>query len=103
MQIVWDPIAVEQLRKKYTVLELETIQVEDQTLQAWCVLPMEKIGLDLQHIDKYILLHQEFVRAFKDHNQQLCEDLAEHLIGQFGGELDTFYTEILSRFKSAQI
>ena len=50
-------------------------------------------------LDRYIELHEGFVKAYKENNYKLCEDIAEHLMGKFGGELDSFYTEILARNK----
>ena len=97
MQIVWDKEAVADLRKTHTVLELESFPVNGQLLQAWCVLPAEKIVMELPTIDSYIALHETFVQAWRDRNYKLIEDLSEHLMGRFGGELDTFYQEILSR------
>jgi hypothetical protein len=100
MQIVWDKQAVEGLKKKHTVLELESFPVNGEMLSAWCVIPVEKIGIDgLSKLATYVELHEAFVKAYKEKNEKLCEDLAEHLMGKFGGELDTFYEEILSRFK----
>jgi DNA polymerase III delta subunit len=97
MQIVWDSIAVEQLRKTQTVLELESFQIEDREITTYCVVPAEKILLELPQLDSNIKLHEGFVQALKENNHKLCKDIAEHLLGKFGGELDSFYQEILSR------
>lgn len=99
MQIVWDPTAIEQLRKSQTVLELETFQLEDQSITAYCVVPADKLLSEMALLDRYIELHEGFVKAYKENNYKLCEDIAEHLMGKFGGELDSFYTEILARNK----
>jgi hypothetical protein len=99
MQIVWDPTSIEQLRKSQTVLELETFQIDDQSITAYCVVPAEKLLTEMALLDRYIELHEGFVKAFKENNHKLCEDIAEHLMGKFGGELDSFYTEILARNK----
>jgi hypothetical protein len=97
MQIVWDPKAVEDLKKTHTVLELESFPVNGGMFHAWCVLPAEKIIAELPTLNNYIELHEGFVKAWKDRNYKLLEDLSEHLKGKFGGELDSFYEEILSR------
>ena len=99
MHIVWDKEAVKELRKKHTVLELESFPVNGEMFSAWCVVPADKIGLDLANLGTYVELHEGFVKAYNEQNQQLCKDIAEHLRGKFGGELDTYYEEILSRFK----
>lgn len=100
MQIVWDKNAIEDLKKKHTVLELETFPVNGEMFSCWCVVPAEKISIDgLMKLGTYVELHEGFIKAYKEKNYTLVEDIAEHLMGQFGGELDTFYEEILSRIK----
>ena len=99
MQIVWDQTAVDELKKTHTVLELETFDIKGVPMKTWCVVPAEKIVFELATIDRYKELHGAFVKAYNEKNYKLCEDCAEHLIGQFGGELDSFYEEILSRIK----
>jgi hypothetical protein len=101
MQIVWDPKVIEQLRKSQTVLELETFIVEHNSITAYCVVPAEKILNEMSDINRYIELHEGFVAALKEKNHKLCQDIAEHLLGRFGGELDSFYQEILSRNQNA--
>jgi hypothetical protein len=97
MQIVWDPTVIEQLRKSQTVLELETFVVEHNSITAYCVVPAEKILNEMSNINHYIELHEGFIVALNEKNYTLCTDIAEHLMGKFGGELDSFYNEILSR------
>jgi hypothetical protein len=99
MQIVWDPDAVKNLKHSHTLLELETFTTEKGTLTAWCVVPAEKLLSDLPDLENLKQLHQDFVTAYKTNNFDLCADLYRQLQGRFGGELDTFYQEILSRNK----
>ena len=101
MQFIWDEKAVESLRKSHTILELETFLVKGKSITAYCVVPAEKIGLDgFSNLHRYVELHEAFIRALKLKDYKLCQDASEHLLGQFGGELDTFYNEILDRIKS---
>jgi hypothetical protein len=99
MQIVWDPTVIEQLRKSHTVLELESFQVDDKLIPTYCVVPAEKLISEIAQLDKYVELHNGFVTALKEQNYNLCLDISEHLVGKFGGELDSFYEEIISRIK----
>ena len=101
MQIIWNSEAVEKLKGSHTLLELETFDVEGKPLTAYCVVPPEKIGIDgFAMLETYKNLHNEFVKAFKSGNAKLCYDISEHLMGKFGGELDSFYEEILKRFSN---
>ena len=99
MQIIWDQAVVEQLKHSHTLLELETFDVNGTPITTYCVVPAEKIVLELAQLNAYSELHAGFIKAYNEKNYQLCIDIAEHLTGKFGGELDTFYEEILSRIK----
>jgi hypothetical protein len=98
MQLIFDRSIAEDLQKNHTVLELETVTKDGVTLDVFCLIPVEKIALtemaQLQHNTK---LHTEFVNAYKNSNYQLCKDLYTHILGKFGGEVDTFYSEIIQR------
>lgn len=103
MQIIFSRQAAEELQDRYTILELETFDVQGQKLEAFCVVPTEKIGLqEMQFLDNYKKLHAELINHLKQKNYKVCEDLIEHLMGKFGGELDSFYTIILERCKSTE-
>lgn len=98
MQIVWDHQAVQQLKKTHTVLELETFDVKGIPVTTYCVVPAEKLGIaGFLTLENYKNLHAEFIKAYKEQDYKLVRDISEHLMGQFGGELDTFYEEILKR------
>ena len=100
MQIVWDQEVIKKLKNSHTVLELETFDVEGTPITAWCVVPAEKIGLNLASLDGLKDLHAKFVEAWNNKEYNLCQDISRHLMGQFGGELDTFYEEILQRINN---
>lgn len=101
MQVIFGKENADKLRDKYTVLELETFDVEGKQLQTYCVIPAEKIAFsDINMLEHYTKMHDVFVDAVKAKNYKLCEDLYEHLIGKFGGELDSFYDEIKKRNSS---
>jgi hypothetical protein len=100
MQIVWDRTAVEKLKKTHTVLELETFDIKGFMTTVYCVVPVEKIGLNgFSSLESYKELHTAFIQAYNEKNYKLCEDLSTQLIGAFGGEVDSFYEEILNRIK----
>jgi hypothetical protein len=101
MQIVWNKEAADKLKNSHTVLELESFPVNGEMLTAYCVVPPEKIGIEgFAMLDNWTDLHNEFVKAYRAGNKKLCIDISEHLMGKFGGELDTFYEEILSRLSN---
>lgn len=98
MQIIWDKTIVEKLRERYTVLELETFLVEGKEMTAYCVVPTEKIGITgFFTLQKYTEIHEEFIRALNNKDYDFCRNAAPYLMGQFGGELDSFYETIIER------
>lgn len=102
MQIIWDQTVVEQLKQSHTLLELETFDVKGVPITTWCVVPADKIGISgFTTLQNYVDIHKAFIKAFNEGNYKLCEDCLEHLPGQFGGELDSFYEEIARRIENA--
>jgi hypothetical protein len=99
MDIIFSRAVADQMSDRYVVLELEPHSVGEEILETFCVIPADKIPLTetvmLEHWKK---LHSEFVQANKDKNSKLCRDLAEHLTGKWGGELDEFYEIVCSRY-----
>jgi hypothetical protein len=99
MQMIFNRTVAEELANRYIVLELEPHVVQDAVLETFCVVESEKIPLtEVTMIDHWKKLHKEFVQANKDKNGKLCRDLSEHLIGKFGGEIDSFYEIVVSRY-----
>jgi len=98
MQLIFNREDAEALREQHTVLELETITKDGVTLDVFCLVPADKINLsELAQLNHNVKLHQTFVDCFKNKEYKVCRDLYEHLIGKFGGEVDSFYDEIIKR------
>jgi len=98
MQLIFNRADAEALREQHTVLELETITKDGVTLDVFCLVPADAINLsELAQLGHNTKLHQTFVDSFKNQDYKVCRDLYEHLIGKFGGEVDTFYQEIVQR------
>jgi hypothetical protein len=101
MQLIFGKDVAEKLKERYTVLELETLDVEGKPLEVFCVIPAEKIAMsELTTVEHSTKLHNDFVAALKRSDHKICQDLSVHLIGRWGGEVDTFYEEILKRINS---
>jgi hypothetical protein len=103
MQLIFCKDNAEQLREKYTVLELETVEKDGVTLEVFCVIPADKLGIpDLPQLDQWTKLHNEFLKGYHDKQYNYCRQCIDHLRGKFGGEVDTFYDEILRRIDLAE-
>ena len=99
MHIVLTQAIADELRAKYTVLELDTMPHPEGPVPAFCVLPMEQIALEMSTLGHNVQLHEQLIDAIKANKTKLADDLCDVLLGKFGGELDTFYHEIKSRIE----
>lgn len=99
MQIIFGKQNADELRDRYTVLELEELPVEGHgILEAYCVVSIDAIGLtELPKLESLVKLHHDFLHGYKTNQYDYCLQCIEHLTGKFGGELDTFYEEIQRR------
>ena len=103
MNIIFGRDNAERLREKYTVLDLETLVVEGKEMEVFCLIPADKISLgDLPQLENWVKLHDDFLNGYRTHQYKYCRDCIEYLMGKFGGEVDTFYEEILKRIDAAE-
>lgn len=104
MNIIFGRDNAEKLREKYTVLDLETLIVEDNKMEVFCLVPGDKIAIqDLPQLESWTKLHDDFLQAYKDGQYAFCKECIENLKGKFGGELDSFYEEILKRIEEKDV
>lgn len=103
MNIIFGRENAEELRNKYTVLDLETIEVGDgTTMEVFCLIPAENISLgELPELEQWVQLHHDFLKGYHNKEYDYSKQCIEHLRGKFGGEVDSFYDEILGRIANA--
>ena len=103
MNIIFGRENAEKLREKYTVLDLEKLVVEGKEVEVFCLIPAEKIALpDLPQLEQWTKLHNDFLNGYHTQQWNYCRQCIEHLTGKFGGEVDSFYQEILKRINTAE-
>lgn len=98
MNIILGQENVEQAQEKYTVLELDTLIINGAAdpVTAYCLI--EQVPIDqIAGMDQFRNLHQNLMANYRKRNWKYCEDAIEHLMGKWGGELDTFYIELNKR------
>ena len=101
MNIIFGRENAEKLREKYTVLDLEKLVVEGKEVEVFCLIPAEKIALpDLPQLEQWIKLHEDFLNGYHTQQWNYCRQCIEHLMGKFGGEVDSFYSIILERIEA---
>lgn len=102
MQIIFGRDVAKQVSERYTVLELETFRGEQQDVEAFCVVPADRIPLeDIRRVDELKALHQQFIDSFNSQQYEVCTTLYEQLHGRWSGELDSFYDAILNKIDSS--
>ncbi len=101
MQLIFSSDNEEQIKERYTVLELETVEKDGTSLEVFCLIPGEKISIpDLPQLENWKQLHTDFLHGYHTQQYEYCRQCIEHLMGKFGGEVDSFYQEILKRINS---
>lgn len=103
MFIVHGTEKADQLRDKYTVLELDTIPAvnngEDVTL--YTVIDTAKLSLDsMSTLEQFVNLHHDLIENLHKKDFSFCKQAIGHLKGQFGGQVDSFYDHVLERFNA---
>ena len=97
MQLIFDRKIADDLKEKYTIVELENIHANGQNLEVFCVLSQESMIWEMQNIEATIKLHEQLVDAISMDNTEFCLALIPELKGKFGGELDSFYEIVETR------
>ena len=104
MEIIFGRENAEMLRERFTVLDLETITDQDgNSMEVFCLIPADKISIgDMPTLSQWVTLHNDFLNGYKTNQYTYCRQCIEHLMGKFGGEVDSFYEEILRRINEAE-
>jgi hypothetical protein len=90
--------SVDTLPDHYIKLELDTFCTDNNTVTAYCL--VEKLAPDeFAVMDSYKKIHADLLDAYRKQHWNYCEQAIEGLMGRWGGELDTFYTDLLGRVK----
>jgi hypothetical protein len=90
--------SVKSIPDHYTLLELDTFRADgsDERITAYCL--VEKLPLDeFTTLEQYKKIHADVIKYYKQKHWDYCEQAINGLMGRWSGELDTFYTNLLSR------
>ena len=102
MYIIFGNEEIETIRQKYTVLELDTIQISGtEPRTAYCVLQSVPFD-DIPNLEHLKTLHENLIANYGQREWELCRSAIEELKGRWGEELDSFYTELDSRINNFQ-
>jgi hypothetical protein len=98
MYIIFGHEQANQLATKYTVLELDTVQMQsgNGTQTAYAVLESTSIG-DLFRLEETKKHHADLMESYRNQQWEDCQQCIALLTGAFKGELDSFYQNLQSR------
>ena len=98
MNIIFGLESVKPFEERYTVLELDTflLQPTNEVVTAYCLVETIPVQ-EMPAIETLKDLHSTLMAEYRKRNWRYCENAIAHLTGKWGGELDSFYGELLQR------
>ena len=101
MYIIFGDEQAQEVGKKYTVLELDTIRFTPSGTTATAYAVVENIPIeDLPKLSFQQDLHKNLMENYRKKDWSFCDQAIENLVGAFGNELDTFYVELQNRINN---
>ena len=103
MNIIFGKDQAEQLKDRYTVLELDTVkyQVDGPGVTAYCIVDTIPL-MELPSVESMSELHDNLMKNYRARDWNYCLQAIDHLYGQWGNELDSFYDILRSRITKFQ-
>jgi hypothetical protein len=98
MNIIFGMESVTAVEERYTVLELDTfvLRPTNEVITAYCLVDTVPIQ-EMPVINSLKQQHADLMAEYRKQNWNFCETAIAHLTGKWGGELDSFYTELYQR------
>lgn len=98
MNIILGEHAVENLRQRYIVLELDKFKIKGQSaaVPAYCVIETLPLN-EMLEIEQYQSLHDKLIENYAKKNWTFCNQAIGHLKGRWNGALDSFYENLSGR------
>jgi hypothetical protein len=90
---------LQSILEKYTVLELDTFKMADGAKHTACCVIENLPIVELSQVQHFKELHENLIKNYGLKNWDFCEHALEHLMGKWGGELDSFYTDLKNRIQ----
>ena len=101
MYIIFGDEQAQEVGKKYTVLELDTVRFVPSGTTATAYAVVENVPIpDLPKLSFQQDLHKNLMENYRKRDWNFCNQAIENLIGSFGNELDSFYSELQTRINN---
>ena len=89
---------IKPVQERYLVLALDTFRIKGNEIPSWCIIDAGDIGLsEMTELAHFKEQHENLIRNYKKGDLNFVEQMLEHLKGKFGGNVDSFYTELYAR------
>lgn len=98
MNIIFGRDQAASLSERYTVLELDTIRINNNELTAFCVVESIPI-MDMPKVESMKNLHENLIIEYRKRNWNYCSQALDYLTGFWGHDLDTFYDNLRARIQ----
>lgn len=100
MNIILGESNAKELAQKWIVLELDQFTIGDnpEVITAYCVLEDTPLQ-ELLHLNQFFDLHCNLIKNFRAANFNFCLQAIDHLRGHWGGQVDSFYDELVARIQ----
>jgi hypothetical protein len=105
MKVIFGKQVAESLGDRMTILELDTFFQPGLTdpITAYAVLENTSVPFpEIPVAEKQRELHNTMMLEYRRRNWNYCVQALEHLVGKWGGELDSFYEELSKRISQLQ-
>ena len=105
MKVIFGKQVAESLGDRMTILELDTFFQPGLTdpITAYAVLENTSVPFpEIPVAEKQRELHNTMMLEYRRRNWNYCVQALEHLLGKWGGELDSFYEELSNRISQLQ-
>lgn len=90
---------IPELDQKYVVLDLDTFSLADGSQHTACCI-IENIPIaELSETESLKDLHANLIKNYGLRDWNYCEQAIDHLMGKWGREVDTFYTDLSKRIE----
>jgi hypothetical protein len=109
MKVIFEKQAAETLDDRMTILELDTFFQAGLPAPVTAYAVLENTSVPYQEIPvikNHKELHNTMMIEYRNGNWNYCEQAIEHLLGKWGGEIDSFYEELsirLTKLKENQV
>lgn len=104
MNILFGSAVTDEIRDKYILLPLDTFYftAADRQETAYCLIDNISIT-ELMSVDEQIAQHNELIEHYQQGDFDSCRQRIDQLMGQWGGEIDSFYQELIDRIKNRNV